>query len=65
MARRSLPSTAVIDPPAATESTWTLPSTEVLADRALGLDPTESDESWEARVLAACSPGRVIYGVRD
>jgi hypothetical protein len=65
-------STAVIAPPSgswesseAPQSTAVLPREEV----AVGLDPNESDADWEARVLAACAPGRRVrgrvLGVRD
>lgn len=64
----NLPSTAVISPPA-----WpaldgdSLPSTAVLPEEtAVGLDPNESDEAWEARVLAACAPrNRKVLALRD
>lgn len=61
-----LPSTAVIDPPALESTGRAMPSTAVMRETALPLDPNESDEDWENRVLALCSPrSPVVYGLRD
>jgi hypothetical protein len=61
-----LPSTAVIDPPALESTGREMPSTAVVArDTVLPLDPNESDEDWEERILNLCSRPRVILALRD
>ena len=60
-----LPSTAVIDPPSWSNTGRDLPTTAEVGERIVALDPEESDEDWEARVIATCSPRTKVLALRD